>query len=70
MNTTKDHFHDDFILLKVPEFISFLLSHLMLVIPAYPNSISKSKCGRLPGNVPSPFPSCPKPLFQNEANFK
>ena len=34
VNTTKDHFHDDFIFLKLPEFISFLLSHLMLVIPA------------------------------------
>ena len=51
MNTTKDHFHDDFIFLKLPEFISFLLSHLMLVIPACPNSINKSKCGGVLGNV-------------------
>ena len=51
MNTTKDHFHDDFILLKLPEFISFLLSHLMLVIPACPDSISKSKCRGVLGNV-------------------
>ena len=95
MKTTKDHFHDDYILLKLPEFISFLLSHLMSVIPACPNWISKSKCGGVLGNVPSPFqkiilpwvssrdqqwvnktskpapfPSCRKPLFQNEANFK
>ena len=54
VNTTKDHFHDDFILLKLPEFISFLLSYLMLVIPAYPNSISKSKCGGVLNDVLSP----------------
>ena len=49
VNTTKDHFHDDFSVVKLPEFMSFLLSHLMLVIPACPNSINKSKCGGVLG---------------------